>query len=238
MSASGAALAVAAGAVGAGALAQMVTGIGFSLVSAPVLIAVLGPRHGVREALVLSTLVNTAILARDHRRVMVGRGLSLLIPAMVVTPFVAWGSRHVDGRVLAASAGVLTVVSAAAIGAGLRFHRATGRAGAVVAGALSGTMNVIGSIGGPALALYSLNAGWPPDRTRPTLQACFLLTNLVALASLGVVGLPAALVAGLAAGGLAGLLLAHRVPDHAARAATLLVAGAGGLAAVIRALAG
>lgn len=191
-----------------------------------------------RTALVLSTFLNVALLARTHRSVLVRQGSLLLVPAVGATPLLAWGSRRIDGRLLTIVAGVLTVASAAALLAGLRWARGQTPIAAVVAGVTSAAMNVIGSIGGPALALYTVNASWPPERARSTLQVIFLVSNLVAVVSLGLprlddtwVGLLAALVLGL----LVGLKLAPRVPEHAARIVTLVVAAAGGLLAVGRA---
>jgi uncharacterized membrane protein YfcA len=228
-------------AVALGAVAQGVTGLGFSLVCAPVLIAVLGPREGVRTALVLSTILNVALLARAHRDVLVREGAVLLVPAVAATPFLAWASRRIDGRVLTIVAGVLTVLSAGALLTGLRWSRGAGTGAGLAAGVVSAAMNVVGSIGGPALALYSVNAGWPPARARSTLQLIFLTSNVVAMASLG---LPVArdatrwavLLAALTAGWILGLRLHRIVAEGAARTATLGVAGLGGLVAVVRAL--
>jgi uncharacterized protein len=207
-------------AVGAGAIAQWVSGIGFSLVCAPILIATLGPREGVRVALVLSSILNVSLVAGRRGDLMVREGALLLVPAMAITPFVA-----------------VAVRSAAALLVGWRWHRGRHPIGAVVAGALSGTMNVIGSIGGPALALYTVNADWPQHRTRPTLQVIFLLSNVVALAALG---LPKAShlagpAIGLGGGWIVGRWLDPKVPHDVARVATLVVAAAGGAAAVLRA---
>jgi uncharacterized protein len=227
-------------AVGAGAIAQWVSGIGFSLVCAPILIASLGPLEGVRVALVLSSILNISLVAGRRNDLLVREGALLLVPAMAITPFVAMAVRSVDARWLAATAGVLTVLSAAALLVGWRWHRGRHPVGAVVAGALSGTMNVIGSIGGPALALYTVNADWPPQRTRPTLQVIFLLSNVVALVALG---LPRAShlagpAVGLTGGWIVGRWLDPKVPHDVARVATLLVAAGGGAAAVLRAWSG
>ena len=227
-------------AVGAGAVAQWVSGIGFSLVAAPILVSVLGPREGVRVALVLSTVLNISLVVRSHREVMVREGALLVVPAVAITPLIAWASREADARVLAGAAGVLTVGSAGALLSGLRWRRGQHALAGVAAGALSGTMNVIGSIGGPAAALYAVNAGWPPQRMRPTLQVLFLISNLVALAALG---LPAVRhlygpAVGLLVGSVAGRLRYHRVPHDSARTITLAIAAIGGLAALARAIAG
>lgn len=234
---------LAALAVAFGAIAQGITGLGFSLVSAPILIAVLGPREGVRTALVLSTVLNVALLVKTHRHVLVREGAMLLVPAVATTPLLAWASRRIDGRWLTIAAGALTVASAAALFAGVRWERAKGAGAAIVSGTVSAAMNVVGSIGGPALAIYSVNAGWPPMRARPTLQVVFLATNLVAVASLGLpedlagrrgAALGVALVSGLATG----VVLAKRVPEGAARNATLAVAACGGTVALLRAVGG
>ena len=224
-----------------GAVAQGVTGLGFSLVCAPILIAVLGAREGVRTALVLSTLLNVALLARTHRDVLVAKGALLLVPAVGATPFLAWAAGRIDGTVLTIVAGVLTVVSAIALLSGLRWDRGAASGWAVVAGVVSAAMNVVGSIGGPALALYSVNAGWPPARARSTLQVIFLASNVVAIVSLGLpssrsVDRWALLVAALVVGWVVGLRLHRRVPEAGARVATLLVAALGGTVAVVRAV--
>ena len=194
-----------------------------------------------RTALVLSTLLNVALLARTHRDVLVARGALLLVPAVGATPFLAWAAARVDATVLTIVAGVLTVLSAAALLSGLRWSAGTAPGWAVAAGVVSAAMNVVGSIGGPALALYSVNAGWPPARARSTLQVIFLASNVVALVSLG---LPssrdgerwAALLVALVVGWVVGLRLHRWVPEGGARVATLLVAAAGGAVAVGRAV--
>lgn len=187
----------------------------------------------------LSTLLNVALLARTHRHVLVREGSLLLVPAMAATPLLAWASRRIDGRLLTLVAGGLTVASAGALLSGLRWQRGRSPVAAVCAGVVSAAMNVVGSIGGPALALYTVNAGWPPVRARPTLQVIFLLSNVVAMLSLGLPSFDGtwfALLGALTAGWLAGLALARHVPEHAARVATLGVAAAGGLVAILRAL--
>ncbi len=61
-------------------------------------------------------------------------------------------------------------------------------------------MNVVGSIGGPPLALFAVNADWPRDHTGPTLQTIFLTTKSVGLASLGLISFDLRLFSRLRAG--------------------------------------
>lgn len=228
---------LAAVAVGVGAFAQSISGIGFALVCGPFLVAILGVREGIRVAVLLSALLNAALLVREFRLVRVGDGLRLLIPAALATPLLAAGVRRIDTRWAALAAGVATLVGVGVLASGRRWQRASGSAGAVVAGVVSATMNVVAAIGGPAAVLYAENAGWRPTSTRATLQAYFLILNLVALASLGLPRLAPVLLVSMVAGSLLGGLVAHRLSESAVRTATLALAAVGGLVVVVRSLA-
>jgi len=72
-----------------GALAQSVSGIGFSLVCVPFLVGALGAHEGVRLGVALSLLVNVGLLARYHRDLDWRGALLLLAPAAVATPMAA-----------------------------------------------------------------------------------------------------------------------------------------------------
>src|SRR4051794_15324612 len=219
-------------------MAQSVSGIGFALVGGPLLFTVFGPREGVRVAVVLSMLVNVGVLAREHRAVMVRRVLPVLVAALASTPLLVQLLSSVHTDVLRAAAGVVIVVGAVLVAAGRT--RDSGLIGAVVAGLVSATMNVLASAGGPAVAVYATGAGWDPTRLRATLQAYFLALNIVTLVTLGppdwTWGEASILVVSLAVGAAAGALLAPRVPTRTARAVTLSLAAAGGVAVFLAAV--
>jgi uncharacterized membrane protein YfcA len=231
-------LALAALAVGAGALAQSVSGIGFALVSGPLLVTLFGAREGVRVAVVLSMLVNVGVLVREHRAVMWRRVAPVLVAALAVTPLLVHLLADVHPRALRAAAGVAIVVGAALVAAGRTAD--TGVVGGVVAGLVSAAMNVLASAGGPAVAVYAAGARWDPARLRATLQAYFLSLNVMTVATLGAphwgASRAAVLVACLLAGSVAGALVAGRVSAALARRVTLLLAAAGGAAVAIAAL--
>ncbi|HVM27260.1 MAG TPA: TSUP family transporter [Mycobacteriales bacterium] len=222
-----------------GALAQSVSGIGFSLVCGPLLVAALGPADGVRLGVLLSLVLNLVLLVRHRHDADLGRALLLLVPAAAVTPLAARALRGAPVRLAEALAGAAALVGALALAGGLRWRAAGGAVGAVVAGAMSATMNVVAAIGGPAVALYAANAGWPAAAARSTLQLYFLALNVVALAVLGLPdvapGTWAVTVAALVVGTVAGAPTARWVPERGARAATLALAGSGGLLVLLRA---
>jgi uncharacterized protein len=233
-------LLLAAVAVALGAAAQSISGIGFALVSGPLLFTVFGAREGVRVAVVLSMLVNAGVLAREHRAVMWRRVLPVLITALAVTPLLAHVLEGAHPRLLRGAAGAVIVLGAAVVGSGRTVD--TGLAGGVAAGLASATMNVLASAGGPAVAVYATGARWDPLRTRATLQAYFLSLNVVTLLTLGAphwtAGRAATLVAALLAGAAVGAVTAGRVSARIARTVTLLLAAAGGLAVLVGALVG
>ena len=232
-------LAWAAVGVAVGALAQSISGIGFALVSGPLLFTVFGAREGVRVAVVLSMLVNVGVLAREHRAVMVRRVLPVAIAALAATPILVAALSSANSTALRAAAGAVIVVGAALVAAGRT--RDFGRLGGVVAGLISATMNVLASAGGPAVAVYAAGAGWEVTRLRATLQAYFLALNVVTLLTLGTpswsAGRAIVLIGALLVGSVAGGVVAPRVSTRLARTVTLLLAAAGGLAVLISALA-
>ncbi|MDT7538228.1 MAG: uncharacterized protein QOI82_1813 [Actinomycetota bacterium] len=221
-----------------GAVAQSVSGIGFVLVCGPLLVAALGPDEGVRLAVVLSLVVNAAVLARTWRDAELRTALLLLVPAALATPLVVRLLRSAPDRLAEGLAGAAAVVGASALAVGLRWRAARGRAGAVLAGVVSAAMNAAAGIGGPAIALYAGNADWPATAMRSTAQVYFIGLNVVALISLGFPHVAGTLLAGCVAALVIGLLLgsvvARRVPERLARQLTMSLAAVGGLVVVVR----
>lgn len=224
-------------AVALGAVAQFATGFGFSLVCAPFLIAAYRAPTGVQLNLVLSVVINLALLAREHRGIDFRAAGLLLVPAMMATVPVGYVVRHSPPGPLTVVAGLICLVGVVALARGREFPSVRGRAGTVAVGAVSGGMNVTAGISGPPVVLLAVNAGWPSERARPTMQLFFLGLNAVALASLGwPAEVPLGVVIALAAGVLSGLLLVGRLPASLVRPATLALAGAGSVLAVARGL--
>jgi hypothetical protein len=226
-------------AVSAGTLAQAVTGIGLVLICGPVLLATAGPAGGVRLALITSLLVNAALLILHRKEVRYRDAMTLCLPAAFISVPLGLLLRDTRSQTASAAAGAGIVLAAAASWRGRAWPWMRTAAGAVVAGAATGAMNVVSGAAGPVAVLYAVNAGWPAHARTATLQACFAALNLVSLA---VIGLPSrwGLIAAAALGVLAGLgpgqLLARCASPRLARRIVLTVAAAGGLAVLIQSL--
>lgn len=219
-----------------GALAQAMTGMGFSLVSAPVMIMAFGPREGVAATVVLAALSSVVPLLRYGRHVRPGSVGRLLVPALLCTPVIAWAVRGVDTRWLALAGGTGVIVAVALLAGGLRSRWLTTPSGAVAAGAGSAVLNVVGGVGGPPIGLYAANADWEPQVTRANLHAFFLVQNIATALVLGVHLPNLTQLAVLGAGTAAGMLLAAKVAAGAVRTGVLAVSLVGGLGLVAGAL--
>lgn len=224
-------------AVGAGAAVQRVTGLGFSLVCAPALVAAEGALPGVRIVNALALLGNVALLVRLRDDVRWRDGVRVLVPAALLALPAGLLARRLDPSLLTVLAGATALLAVAAVASGQRFRLA-----AAPAGALAGIANVVAGVGGPAVAAYALGAGWPPRQARASLQAIFAALNVVSIAALGLPSVSGAraiaLVAALAVGLLLGDVLGRFASEEAVRRGMIVVAVIGSLAAIARGLAG
>ena len=223
----------------AGALTQRVTGIGFALVCAPLLVLVAGPFDGVLLANLLGLLVSAVVLAAHWRDTQWRKGLLLAVPAVLAIPPGAWVARNVGAPQLMVVIGLTVIVALGAVVLSERARVLRGRGGAVVAGGASGFMNVTAGVGGPALVLYAVSTNWEHRRFVATFQFFSILTNTLSLVAKG--GLPrisstALLVTlvGLGLGLVGGQQLARRVDHELARRLAIGLALVGAAFTVVK----
>lgn len=219
-------------AVFAGALVQAATGMGFSLVVAPVMVLALGPRDGIPTTLALAALSSVVPLLRDRRHIQPAPVTRLLLPTLACTPLIAWAVHGADTRWLALAGGIGVVIAVALLASGLRSQLFRTPAGAVATGASSAVLNVVGGVGGPPIGLYVANTDWDPPTTRANLHAFFLIQNAVTCLILGTRMPGAAAIIALCAGTAAGMVLASRITPSTVRTGVLAVSLLGGLGLV------
>lgn len=219
--------------IAAGAIAQAVTGMGFSLVSAPALLALLGPREGVAVVVLLAAMSSVFPLSQQWRSVRLGSAGALLLPILISTPVIALALAGADTRVVAVAAGVGVVAGVVLLARGASWAWFRGLPGALAAGLASATLNVVGGVGGPPVGMYAANTDWGPTQTRATLQFVFLVQNLVTAVVIGFVAPAWWMVATLVVATIVGAMLMTKVSAKAARLAVLAVAGLGGASLVL-----
>ncbi|MFJ9608889.1 TSUP family transporter [Kitasatospora sp. NPDC101176] len=217
----------------AGASVQRMTGMGFALVAAPALVLLLGPAQGVVLANCAAGAISAAGLVDGWREVRVAAMLPLIAAAACTVPAGAWVAARLPEPVLLAGMGVLVTAAVLLVMAGARVPSLRGAGGAVAAGAASGFMNSSAGVGGPAISLYAVNAGWSVREFVPNAQFYGVVVNAFSVTAKGLPQLTAPLwvlvSAATALGALAGRALAGRIPDRRARSLVLLLALAGGL---------
>lgn len=168
-------------AVFVGTATQWISGMGFALVASPFLVALLGPFQGVLVVNVLGGLTALAILLTVWRRVEHKRAGLLLIPAVAATVPGALVAQLVPSAVLSTIIGSLVVLTLIGSFYAAEYVRMMGRGGAVMAGAISGFMNVTAGVGGPAISAYAIATRWPQPAFAATVQLYFLVLGSASL---------------------------------------------------------
>ncbi|WP_431676307.1 TSUP family transporter [Kitasatospora sp. KL5] len=224
-----------------GSSVQRMAGIGFALVSAPVLVLLLAPATGVALANCAAGVISLIGLATAWRGVRLGAMLPLVLAAAVTVPLGAWVAARLPEPTLLVGMGALVTAAVLLVLLGTRVPALGGRGGAFAAGAASGFMNASAGVGGPAISLYAVNAGWTVREFVPNAQFYGVLVNVF---SVSVKGLPqlsgpawALAGAGVVAGTAVGAVLAARTPERPARRIVLLLALAGGVVTAVKGLA-
>lgn len=222
-----------------GALTQRLTGVGFALVASPLLVLALGPVQGVVIANVFGVATALMVYVFNLRRVEYRRVLPILGAAAVAVVPGALLARNLPGAVLAIGAGSLIVVALALSVLARRIPHVHAWPGQVVAGGLSGFMNVIAGVGGPAITAYAVASEWEHRRFAISVQFYFAVLGLISLVARGVApaldpGEWLAALSALAVGLVGGRLLTRWVPIRAARAICLTLALLGGVAVVVQ----
>jgi len=231
-------------AVFAGTIAQYLTGMGFSLVGAPLLVLALGPEQGV-------ALVNLgALLFTVVATFFVSKGVDWRLFRDLAIPC-AVGSLAGALLVVAVPAAPLQVAIAGTVIAGLLLALGAARTpwspptwARIPAGFASGAMGSAAGVGGPAVAAYAVSARIEHSVFAATLQPYFLVAATFAIGARAVVGAaiipeldPAlwmtAFVAAIAGVALSSALR-HRVSKRVARQGMIALALAGAAAALIQ----
>lgn len=233
-------IAAVAAAVFGGAVFQRLSGIGFSLVAAPALALISGPRSGVTLTNLLAVVVALAVFATSARRVDRAKAL-ILIPAGLigVLPGTALFRLLSPGQ-LQVAVGIITALGLAAVllAPGLRGEARPISTGC--AGLASGFSAAAAGAGGPALTVYAVATSWPQPEFVATSQLSYATQGTAALAIKGLPPVPGAwlgvAVTAALCGLLAGHLAARRIDSARARRAAVAIAALAALVTVVKGL--
>ncbi|MGV9838327.1 TSUP family transporter [Nocardia niigatensis] len=219
-----------------GAVAQSATGMGFSLVAAPLLVLHLGPREGVAATVMLAALSSVAPLLRDGRHVRPLEVTRLLAPMLLCTPLIAAALHGIDTDLLAMTAGAGVIVAVGVLASGIRWSWLRRPWGAVATSGASAFLNVIGGVGGPPIGLYAANSDWEPATVRANLHSVFIVQNITTALILGIAVPDSLELLALVIGTVIGMALATRIPTARMRLVVLGISLLGGIALIGRAI--
>ncbi|MFF7248278.1 TSUP family transporter [Embleya sp. NPDC008237] len=223
-----------------GSSVQRLTGMGFALVAAPGLVLLLGPAQGVVLCNGGSGVVSAIGLAASWRRVRLAAMLPLVVAAACTVPLGSWVATRLPEPWLLVGIGAAVCLAVGFVMRGVRIPALRARRGAVMAGAASGFMNSSAGVGGPAMSLYALNAGWTAAEFVPNAQFYAVVVNAFSLAAKSPPHLTtpawAAVVTALLAGAAIGHFLAARTPEHQAKRAVQWLALTGGATTLTKGL--
>jgi uncharacterized membrane protein YfcA len=233
---------------------QSATGLGFAMIAAPALLAVLEPREAVTILLALSLLVSVLLLFGERRPLAIRRP-DLTLVLIAALPGLALGVLVLEAvtkeqlQVLTGTVVILTAAVQLRAAEPPATSRAEGRvaahpASAAGVGVLVGGLTTSTTVNGPPLALWLFARGAAPAEVRDTLAAAFLALNVLGLGAVAVTGeglagdagYLALLVPLTAVGWLAGRPAFERLRGRGFRAASLLVVLAAGVASLLAGL--
>ena len=239
MELSGIELAVALGAVAAGALVQGAIGFGFVLLAAPI-VGVMEP--GALPVTFLWLALPLSIWMAIHERHHIDREgfVQMTLGRLVGSIGAAWVVAVIAADDLAVAVGSAIVL--AVLISAFAPEVEIGMKGRVVAGVVSGLMGTIGGVGGPASVLaYQQRRG---AEIRATLAITFVVGTAVSLVALGVAGkvelwhlrLAGILFPGMVVGLAASRSVIKVMDPRWVRPVVLTCAGLGGMAIALKGL--
>jgi uncharacterized protein len=227
-----------------GAMAQRVSGMGFALTAAPVLVLLIGPFEGVLLVNLAGAASAAIVISRVWRDIDWRQFAKLVIPALLAIIPGAFVSVLLGGPTLQIVVGVILV---GALTVSLLINRAEKRVAqtpaAIISGAASGFMSATAGTGGPGMGVYGVLTRWEHRSFAATIQPFFVVlgtTSFVTKVLLSDHGLPgyewwvwplivACTLVGLALGELVSRVISVRV----ARLSVIVISYLGGIAAII-----
>lgn len=202
---------------------QGITGFGFGLLAAPILLVLVTKTTSVTTLITIGTGVNAYLLWHLRGKAVIDTRLfkRLLISTAAGLPFGLLALKEIDIHALRVVAGVCVVLFAAIVYM-LKVRIARTGTATAAAGWVAGVLQASIGLIGPPVALLLTAQEMERDEFRRTLAALFLIVNVITLSLFSVtgalsvhgvlLGLPC--IPGALLGARAGSAVAHRVSEE------------------------
>jgi uncharacterized membrane protein YfcA len=224
-----------AGVIGIAFLAagcQSLTGFGSALVAVPLLSSYLDVKLAVVISTLLSTAVSAPLLVEVRRQVRLAKVAPLAVGSVVGVPVGLLILESVDAGALKVLVAAVVILASALLFLAPRLTLG-GRntLSSLITGAFSGLLRASTSMAGPPVVLYTLSHEQEIEEFRSTVLALFLITGLLAIPGLVVADLisrdaviaTVVAIPGMALGLLVGTRLRSRVQPTSFRTLVLAV---------------
>lgn len=227
-----------------GAMAQRVSGMGFALVVAPVLVLLIGPFEGVLLVNLCGAVSALIVISRVWRSIDWRQFAMLAVPAVFAIIPGAFLSVLIGGPVLQIVVGGILVVALTISLLMNHFDRRVAQIpAALISGTASGFMSATAGVGGPGMSVYAVLTRWEQKSFAATIQPIFVLigvTSFVSKVLLNETGLPdydwwlwVLIIASTVVGLTLGEFVARWVSVRAARISVIVISYLGGFLAII-----
>jgi len=227
--------------LGGSAVLHRISGVGFALVTFPVLVILYGPVEGLAIGFLLGLSISILLMAQSWRHVMLRRALYLSLPAVVTVPIGAALVRLADPYILTLAIGCFLLFSL--FTARRRWSLLDASTGPTMAvGAAAGFVHVTSGLSVPVLTSYAISTKWDQQQFAASAQVIFVILNCGSLAALGLTS-TALLSAGkllpvVLLGSFLGLYLQRRLSAGTAQKTVVVVVAASAVGAIVRGLEG
>lgn len=222
----------------ASAYIQGLSGVGFSLIAAPVITQAMPGASAIGLINLLALSQNSFMIWREDGAIR-WPVIRRLLPGLAVGVVV--------GLALSAALSdewrpvVVAASSLASLGALLAWNPSASRRSAAIAATWSGAVNSYASVGGPPLASYLVHLDLEQSEYVRTQQVCFALLNVASIPFLGLpsvtLGWLAMAVAVIVAGTILGRFTRRFFAPAQARRVTIVIIALVALAALVRSVA-
>ena len=166
-----------------------ITGFGFALILAPILLLILNPTSVVVINLLLGLLSNILVLYYSFKKINLKKVLPIIAGSSFGIPLGAWIITQVAPSTLKIIIGGVTITSAILLSLGLSKTLSREKLAGGVAGFVGGTLSSSTGIGGPPVVLFMHNQNWQKETIHTNLAAYFLFATSFSLVALTVSGL-------------------------------------------------
>lgn len=227
-----------------GAMSQRVSGFGFALVVAPVLVLLIGPFDGVMVVNICGAVSSSLVLTRVWRRVDWRQYVRIVIPALLAIIPGSIVSVLLGGPWLQIIIGVILLIALTISLVVTRADRVYAtQPAAFASGSASGFMSATAGISGPPISIYGILTRWEQSSFAATLQPYFITlgaTSFIVKVVADGGRLPdidwwiwVIVIVGIVVGLTIGESLSKRVSSRAARGAVIVFSYLGGIAAIV-----